>query len=71
MGATYQRVAAMGLPVMLIWGKQDKLLPFEMSKKACQIMPQAEFHAIEQAGHIPHYEQSEIVNPLLIAFLKK
>jgi pimeloyl-ACP methyl ester carboxylesterase len=68
---TYQRVAEKGLPVMLVWGRQDKLVPFKLSEKARQVLPQAEFHAIDQAGHIAHYERPEVVNPLLIAFLKK
>ena len=68
---TYQRVAAHGLPVLLIWGRQDRLVPFKLSEKARQILPQAEFHAIDQAGHIAHYERPEVVSPLLIAFLKK
>jgi pimeloyl-ACP methyl ester carboxylesterase len=68
---TYQRVAARGLPVLLIWGRQDTLVPFKLSEKARQILPQAEFHAIDQAGHIAHYERPQVVNPLLVAFLKK
>ena len=68
---TYQRLAAYGLPVLLIWGRQDKLVPFKLSEKARQILPQAEFHAIDQAGHIAHYERPQVVNPLLVAFLKK
>ena len=67
---TYQHVAAQRLPVLLIWGTQDKLVPFKLSEKASQILPEAEFHAIEQAGHIAHYERPEVVNPLLIEFLK-
>jgi pimeloyl-ACP methyl ester carboxylesterase len=67
---TYRRVAATRRPVLLIWGKQDKVVPFKLNEKARQIMPQAEFHAIDQAGHIAHYERAEVVNPLLIAFLK-
>ena len=68
---TYQSVAAQGLPVLLVWGRQDKVVPFRLSEKARQILPQAEFHAIDQAGHIAHYEKPELVNPLLIAFLKR
>jgi pimeloyl-ACP methyl ester carboxylesterase len=67
---TYRRVAATGRPVLLVWGKQDKVVPFKLNEKARQIIPQAEFHAIDQAGHIAHYERPEVVNPLLIAFLQ-
>jgi pimeloyl-ACP methyl ester carboxylesterase len=67
---TYRRVGAQGRPVLLVWGTQDKVVPFKLSEKAWQILPQAEFHAIDQAGHIAHYERPEVVNPLLIEFLK-
>ncbi len=70
MTETYLRVAAQGRPVLLVWGIQDKVVPFKLSEKARQILPQAEFHAIDQAGHIAHYERPEVVNPLLIEFLK-
>jgi pimeloyl-ACP methyl ester carboxylesterase len=35
-----------------------------------KLVPQADFHPIDQAKHIPHFECPEIVNPLLIDFLK-
>jgi pimeloyl-ACP methyl ester carboxylesterase len=34
-------------------------------------IPHAEFHAIENCGHIPHYEKPEIINPILLEFLSK
>jgi pimeloyl-ACP methyl ester carboxylesterase len=34
-------------------------------------IPQAEFHAIDDAAHVPFYEHPEIVNPMLIEFLKR
>ncbi len=68
---TYRRVAAQGMPILLVWGRQDKLVPFKLNEKARQILPQAEIHAIDQAGHIAHYEKPEVVNPLLIEFLRR
>jgi pimeloyl-ACP methyl ester carboxylesterase len=68
---TYQRIAGLRLPMLLVWGQQDKLVPFKLSEQARRILPQAEFHAIDQAGHVAHYERAEVVNPILVAFLKK
>jgi pimeloyl-ACP methyl ester carboxylesterase len=28
-------------------------------------------HVIEDAGHIPHYEKPEEVNPILVEFFKR
>jgi len=68
--ALYRRAGELGLPVLLIWGRHDRTVPFAHSQRALAAMPQAEFHAIEDAGHIPHYERPDVVNPLLLAFLQ-
>jgi len=57
--------------VLLIWGQEDRMVPFETSEQVLAAMPQAEFHPIDDAGHIPHYEKPDVVNPLLIEFLNR
>lgn len=66
---TYRRVGELDLPVLLIWGREDRTIPFAHSQNLLVLLPQTEFHPIEKAGHIPHYERPEVVNPLLIEFL--
>jgi len=36
-----------------------------------EALPHAEFHIVENCGHIPHHEKPEIVNPILLEFLSK
>lgn len=67
----YRGVGQQSLPVLLIWGRLDTVIPFERSATARQLIPQAEFHAIDDAGHVPHYERPDQVNPLLLEFLRK
>ncbi|NPV67613.1 MAG: alpha/beta hydrolase [Anaerolineae bacterium] len=64
----YARVGQQGRRVLLIWGRQDITVPFPASQQVLAAIPQAEFHPIDEAGHIPHYERPEIVNPILVAF---
>lgn len=68
---TYARVGELKKPTLLFWGTNDKTVPFENSKGIMQAIPHAEFHAIENCSHIPHYEKPEIVNPILLEFLSK
>ena len=68
---TYAQVGKMQKTTLLFWGKDDKTVPFENSKIIMKAFPHAEFHAIENCGHIPHYEKPEIVNPILLEFLSK
>ena len=68
--AVYRRVGALDRPILLVWGEHDGTVPFEYHRAALQAMPQAEFHAVREAGHIPHYERPEVVGPLLVRFLR-
>jgi pimeloyl-ACP methyl ester carboxylesterase len=68
---TYVRVGNLQKPTLLFWGMNDTTVPFEYSKTILKAMPHAKFHAIENCGHIPHYEKPEIVNPILLEFLSK
>jgi pimeloyl-ACP methyl ester carboxylesterase len=65
----YASIGKREIPVMLIWGKEDKVVPFELHQRVKALIPHLVFHAIDHAAHIPHYESPEIVNPLLIDFL--
>ena len=67
----YQRVGKMDKPVLLFWGRDDTTVPFNHSDKLRKAIPSLEFHAIENCGHIPHYEKPEEVNPILLQFLMK
>jgi pimeloyl-ACP methyl ester carboxylesterase len=60
-----------GTPVLLTWGRADTAVPFAVSDDVRKAIPQAEFHAIDDAAHLPFYEHPEIVNPILIEFLRR
>lgn len=68
---TYAHVGALQKPTLLFWGINDNTVPFSHSKIILQAMPHTEFHAIENCGHIPHYEKPGITNPILLEFLSK
>lgn len=67
----YQRVGRTNIPVLLFWGQNDPTVPVEHSNDLCAAIPSLQFHLIENCGHIPHYERPEVVNPLLLEFLRK
>ena len=68
---TYERVGKLGKPTLLFWGMQDRTVPFIDSAILRRALPQAEFHAIQNCGHLPHFEKPEIVNPILLEFLMR
>lgn len=68
---TYTQIGKLKKPTLLLWGKNDTTTPFENSKLILEAIPHAEFHAVENCGHIPHYEKPELVNPILLEFLSR
>ncbi len=58
------------MPVLLVWGQNDTTVPFKYSQTLLKWVPQAQFHPIADSKHIPHYEQAEQVNPILLDFLR-
>ncbi|HSB53105.1 MAG TPA: alpha/beta fold hydrolase, partial [Gemmatimonadales bacterium] len=65
----YSGVARSGVPVLLVWGRQDQTVPFALSDVVRRNIPSADFLPVDSAGHLPHIEQASLVNAKLAAFL--
>jgi pimeloyl-ACP methyl ester carboxylesterase len=57
-------------PVLLIWGKEDKTVPFTYSDSIRSVL-KTEFLPVDDAAHLPYIEQPGIVNPAIVTFLNK
>ncbi len=68
-GAIYESVSSAGTPVLLVWGKQDPVVPIANAAIVTSAIPTTEFFAVDSAGHLPHLEQAQAVNARLLAFL--
>ncbi|HEU5219948.1 MAG TPA: alpha/beta hydrolase [Gemmatimonadales bacterium] len=64
----YAGAARTGVPVLLIWGKQDQTVPIAESEVERRTIPQLEFFPVDSAGHLPHIEQSAMVHARMLAF---
>jgi pimeloyl-ACP methyl ester carboxylesterase len=69
--APYLCVGKQKHPALLIWGREDHVVSFDLNQSVREMIPYIQFEPIDEAGHIPHYERPEVVNPLLINFLKQ
>jgi pimeloyl-ACP methyl ester carboxylesterase len=67
----YAVLGKINKPTLLFWGRNDNTVPLEHSKVLCTVIPNINFHIIEDCGHIPHYEKPEVVNPILLEFLRQ
>ena len=68
--AVYRRLGQKNIPILLLWGKEDRVIPLPIGERCHSVLPHANFQIIDQAGHVPHYELSERINPILTDFLK-
>ena len=53
------------VPVKIIWGKEDRILPVAFLDEYRRLLPMAEIHVIEGAGHLPHAEKPDLFVELL------
>ncbi|RNL60859.1 alpha/beta fold hydrolase [Nocardioides marmoriginsengisoli] len=51
------RVAASGIPILVIWGDADKILPPHQVDAAKAALPAARFHVFADTGHMPQVER--------------
>lgn len=56
-------------PVLLIWGRQDRVLPLAHADHARQAFPRAELRVVDDAGHLVMVEQPEAFAAALLPFL--
>ena len=61
-----EELAAVGAPVQVIWGLEDKILP---ARQADALPPTFQVHRLEGIGHMPHMEAANEVNRLIADFV--
>lgn len=64
----YAGVARAGVPVLLIWGKQDQTVSVEKAEVLQRAIPSLEFVPVDSAGHLPAMEQAGVVREKWRAF---
>ncbi len=56
-------------PVLLVWGRGDKLIPPVYAERWKELLPQARLEWLEQAGHMAPIEQPEALAEAIERFL--
>lgn len=67
---TEHQLAQITRPIQLIWGGRDPFGAPEVGQRAAEIIPEAAFHLIPDAGHIPWVAHPEPVSELAAPFLR-
>lgn len=58
------------VPTLIVWGRNDKVIPLSIGEKLDQAIPDSRLVIIEQAGHVPQEEKPEETISHIVKFLK-
>ncbi len=65
------KLASIHAPTLIIWGRDDELLPESEGEKFRDGIPGAKLVVFEQCGHVPQIEKASDFNRVLLDFLGK
>ena len=64
-------LAQMEVPILLVWGREDKLIPLTCGQEMHRILKGSRLEIIDNAGHVPNFEGAEEFNQLAVDFLRE
>lgn len=63
------KVPDISQPTLIIWGRDDKLIPLKMGRRFAQEIPNSRLVILDNLGHIPHEEGPKISLDVAIEFI--
>jgi pimeloyl-ACP methyl ester carboxylesterase len=57
--ATDRLYLASQLPLLILWGARDRIIPLEHGRRAHELVPGSRFVEFESAGHFPYLDEPE------------
>lgn len=64
------RLPEIACPVLLVWGRDDGVLPVRDAEELTRLVPHARRTILDDTGHVPMLERPETVNRLLLDFIE-
>ncbi len=64
-----KRIHRVTAPSLLVWGKEDRLVPPVYADEFARRLPGARVQTVAGTGHVPHLEEPEAVARMIRAFL--
>jgi pimeloyl-ACP methyl ester carboxylesterase len=62
------RLSAVTVPVLVVWGVADRIIPLAHGRAYAAAIPTARLHVIERAGHMPQLERPDELVTVLAHF---
>ncbi|HEY2861675.1 MAG TPA: alpha/beta fold hydrolase [Terracidiphilus sp.] len=67
---TDKELPLLKMPVLIVWGSEDRIIPAADGEKMHQLVPQSEFDLIQGCGHLAPVQCAEAAGPKVSQFLK-
>ena len=71
LGPLWARASGIDQPTLLIWGRDDRMLPYEGGLFPFRQLPNAELHAFSNCGHWAQVERKDDFERLVIEFVTR
>lgn len=68
-GPHLEGLAGFENPVLVVWGREDKLIPVAHAEVAAKTVPNVTVKIFDSCGHVPMFEYPQEFNTLLLDFL--
>jgi pimeloyl-ACP methyl ester carboxylesterase len=65
------RLGDIKVPVLLVWGEEDNLVPVKDADEFERLIPESEKVVFEDTGHVPMLERPSTFNDLVVDFLER
>jgi pimeloyl-ACP methyl ester carboxylesterase len=59
------------MPVLILWGKEDRITPLDQGKKMQQLIPESELLVYEGCGHLAPGQCAAAIGPAVVDFAQK
>ncbi len=66
-----EKLSAIKVPTLIIWGEEDKLIPMEYAKNFVSSINHSQFIIMNGCGHTPHIEEPKKLTEMVTKFLSK
>lgn len=64
------RLPGIAAPTLIVWGRQDRVVPFDTGLRLVAGIPNSQLHIFNQCGHWAQWEHADAFNRLVVDFLK-
>jgi pimeloyl-ACP methyl ester carboxylesterase len=69
--ATDSLLPQLKMPVLIVWGDKDRIIPLNQGETMHRLVPQSELDVITGCGHLAPVQCSAQIGPKVVEFLKR